>query len=115
MHGLIEVWKVVFTGPFLDLTRVPIRAPVTVRPTAIVFLEKTLILALEILLEDHPVNLRALFAETLFLAEVGTIEGGVVRQLTGPADACIERLVTGIAAVTPVRIEQVASPRSQGD
>ena len=73
VHAVIEVREVVFAGPFFDLMWVPIRAPVTVRPTAIVFLEKTLVLALEVLLEDDAVNLRTLFAETLLRVEVGAI------------------------------------------
>src|ERR1700682_3750854 len=115
MHGFIEVWKVVFTGPFFDLIRVPIRTPVTVRPTAVVFLEKALVFAFEVLLKDHAASLRALFTETLLRMEVGAIQGGVVRQLTRPADPCMERLLTGIAGVAPVRVQQVASTRRQGD
>jgi hypothetical protein len=115
VHAVIEVRQVVLTSPFFDLMRVPIRTPVTVRPTAIVFLEKALVLALEVLLEDHAVYLRTLLAESLLSAEVGAIQGRVVRQLTRPTDACMERLVTDIAAVAPVRVEEVASTRSQGD
>ena len=88
---------------------VPIRAPVTVRSTAIVFLEKALVFAFEVLFEDHAADLRTLSAETLFSAEVDAVERRIVRQLTGPADACMERLLTGIAAGAPVRVEQVPS------
>jgi hypothetical protein len=95
--------------------RVPIRASVAVGPTAIVLLEKLLVLGLEVLLEDHAADLSTLLAETLLRAEVGAIERRIVRQLTGSADACMERLVTDIAAVAPVRVQQVASTRSQGD
>jgi hypothetical protein len=115
VHTVIEVRKVVFTGPFFDLARVPIRAPVTVRPTAVVFLEKALVFAFDVLLEDHAANLRALFTETLLRVEVGAIERGIVRQLTEPADAGMEPLVPGTADVAAVGIEQPASTRSQGD
>ena len=37
-----------------------------------------------------------------------------MRQLTGSADAGMERLVTGIAAVAPVAVEQAASTCRQG-
>src|SRR5439155_23098846 len=87
VHAIVEVREVVLTGPPFDLASVPIRAPVTVRPTAVVLLEEALVLPLEVVLEDDPPNLRTLFAETRFRAEVGVIEGRVVRQLTGPADA----------------------------
>jgi hypothetical protein len=78
-------------------------------------LEKALVFALEVALEDDAANLRAPFAERLLCAEVGAIEGRVMRQLTGPADAGAERLVTSIAAAAPVRIEQAASTRRQRD
>jgi hypothetical protein len=115
VHAVIEVREVVFTGPFFDLARVPIRTPVTVRPPAIVFLEKTLVLALEVVFEDDTADLRTLFAETLLRAEVDAIKRRIVRQLTGPTDACMERLMTGIAAVAPVGVEQVAATCRQGD
>jgi hypothetical protein len=74
-----------------------------------------LVFPLEVLLEDDAVNLRALFTEPLLRVEVGAIQGGVARQFTGSADACVERLVTGIASVPPVRVQQMASTRRQGD
>ena len=112
---ILEVRELVVTGPCFDFMRVPIRGSVAVRSTAIVVLEKPLVLGLEVLLEDHAADLATLFAETLFRPEVGAIERRVVGQLTRPADAGMERLVAGIAGVAPVGIEQAASPRSQGD
>ena len=78
-------------------------------------LEKLLVLALEVDLKDHTADLSTLFAETLFLAEVRAVEGRVMRQLTRPADAGMECLVTGIADIAPVGIEQTASARRQRD
>jgi hypothetical protein len=62
--------------------------------TAIVCLEKALVFVLVVALEDDVANLRAPFAERLLCAEVGAIEGRVMRQLTGPADAGVDHLVT---------------------
>src|ERR1700693_3183442 len=95
--------------------RVPIWAPVAVGSTAIVLLEKPLVLGLEVLLEDHAADLATLSAETLLRAEGGAVEGCIVGHLTGPADAGMERLVPGIADVAPVGLEQAASTRRQGD
>jgi hypothetical protein len=50
------------------------------RTTAAVCLEKGLIFALEVALEDNAANLRALFAERLLRAEVGAIERWVMRH-----------------------------------
>jgi hypothetical protein len=71
MHGPVEVRKLVVTGPCFDFMRVPIRASVAVGPTAIVLLEKPLVLGLEVLLEDHTADLPTLFAETLLGTAIG--------------------------------------------
>ena len=115
MHGLVEVRELVVTGPFFDLMRVPIRASVAVGSTAIVLLEKSLVLGLEVLLEDDAADLPTLFAETLLRAEVRAIERRVMGQLTRPADAGMECLMAGIADVAAVGVEQAASTRRQGD
>jgi hypothetical protein len=60
---VIEVRQVVFAGPFFDFRRVAIRSPVAVGSAAIVLLEPRLILALELLIEDHPMDVRALLAQ----------------------------------------------------
>jgi hypothetical protein len=87
---VIEVRQVVFAGPFFDFRRVAIRSPVAVGSAAIVLLEPRLILALELLIEDHPMDVRALLAQAFLLAEIGAIELSVMGQLArsvGPSAA----------------------------
>jgi len=60
-------------------------------------------------LEDHAADLRTLFAETFFRAQVGAIEGRVVRQLTGPVDVRVKRLGAFVATIATVCFEQVTS------
>jgi hypothetical protein len=75
---LVEIRQLVFVRPSLDVALIPIRSPVAVRPTAIVFLQPLLVLSLELVLEDDSANVSALFAEPLFRAQIGAIELGVV-------------------------------------
>src|SRR2546427_5276114 len=78
---LVEVRQLVLVRPPFDFIGVPIGSAVTVRSAPIVCLEPLLVLALEILLEDDAVNLRAGVAESLSLAEIGAIELRIMRQL----------------------------------
>jgi hypothetical protein len=104
MNRLVEVRQVVFARPFLDFSRVPIGSTVAVWAAAVVFLEKALVLSLQIVLQYHAPDLRALLAQTFLGTQVGAIERGVVRQLAGPADPGAELLVT-LAAVPTVTLE----------
>jgi hypothetical protein len=99
---VVEVRKVVVAGPFLDFSRVPIGSTIAVGAVAVAFVQKTLVLPLEIVLEDHATDLRALLSETFLGAQVGTIERGVVRQLARPEDAGTERLASFVVPFTAV-------------
>jgi hypothetical protein len=56
---VVAVREVVVAGPFRDFSRVPIGSTVAVGAAAVVFLEKALVLPLEIVLQDHAPDLRA--------------------------------------------------------
>lgn len=71
-----------------------------------------MVLALEVVLEDHAPDVGALLAEAPLGAQIRAVEL-TVGQLTGPVDAGVERLVPFVIAVAPVRAEQVASPLDQ--
>jgi hypothetical protein len=75
-----------------------------------VLLEKLLVLGFEVLIQNHAADLPTVFAETLLRAEVGAMERRIVGQLPRAADAGMERLVTDIADVTSVAIEQARWP-----
>lgn len=68
MNRLVEIRQIVLVRPFLDLARVAIGPPVAVRSTAIPFLQKALVLALEVVLEDHAPDVGALLAEAPLVA-----------------------------------------------
>ncbi len=57
--------KVVLDGPTMNLFRRSIGSTVAVRTTAIPLLKELLILALELAVENHAADARAIAAETL--------------------------------------------------
>src|SRR5882672_2705890 len=113
MHGVIEVREVVVACPIFDLARVAIGSSFTIRPARIGLLQPFLILALELVLEDDAVNVSALLSKPLRFAQVRAIELDVVRQLTRPADARIERLLMGVLAITTMGLQEVMAALRQ--
>src|SRR5688572_17828210 len=67
LHVPILVRQLVIDGPAMDLLRRSIRPAVTVGSTAIALLQKLLVIALELVVEDDSADQRALFAEPLGL------------------------------------------------
>jgi len=110
VNRLIEVRQVVFVGPGFDFAGVQIRSPVAVRPPAIRLLQPLLVLALEFVLEDDAADVRAMFPKTLLFTQVRAIELDVVRQLTRPAHAGVERLLARIVAVAAMGFQEVMTP-----
>jgi hypothetical protein len=72
-------------------------------------------LALELRLEDDAPNVGALLPEALFFAQVGAVHLDVVRELARATDAGVERLLTAILTVAPVRLKQVPPALHQRD
>jgi hypothetical protein len=75
----IEVRQIVFVRPRFNLARVTTRSAVAVWPAAIWLLQPFLILALELLFEHYPIDVRTGVTETLLLTKVGVIDLNVVR------------------------------------
>src|SRR5437667_3175273 len=111
---LIEVRQVVFARPAVNLVRVAIRSSVAVGPAAIVLLQPFLILALELLLENNPMDLRALLAQAFLLAQIGAIELNVMRQLTRPAHVLVEGLLASIVTIPAVGSQEVVTASGEG-
>ena len=79
MHGVIEVRKIVIACPVFNLARVAIGSSVTVWPATIRLLQPFLILALELMFEDHAVNVSALLSKPILFVQIRAIELDVVR------------------------------------
>jgi hypothetical protein len=90
----VEVREVVLACPLADLVLVPVRAAVAVRPSAVVFLQESLVLALQVMVEDDTSNLEpAVFvAKPRFFLPVGRVEAGVMLDFALTADAGVELL-----------------------
>ena len=95
-----------------DLFGLAVRPTVAVLLAAIALVEESLIVALQLVVEDDAPNPTALAAETFLRALVGAIDPGVVRQLARPSDAGVERLaglVGAVVTLVAVGLEQVTS------
>ena len=89
-----------------------VRPAVAVLLPAIAFVEESLIVALQLVVEDDALNPTALAAETFLGALIGAIDLGVVRQLARLSDAGVEGLAGFVGAVVtlvPVGLEQVTA------
>jgi hypothetical protein len=65
--------KLVLNGPAMDLLGRSIGPPVAVRLAAIPLLQKLLVLALQLVIEQHAADQRVVLAEALGLVEIGPI------------------------------------------
>src|SRR5207244_4566702 len=84
------------------------------RSAAIVFLQPLLVLALEFLFKDNAMDISALFSEAFLLAQIGAIKLRVMRQLSRPAHALVERLLTHIVAIATMAFEKMMAALRQG-
>ena len=112
MHLLVEVRKVVFLRPLFDFVLVTIGPSVTVGTVTIAFLEKPLVLALQLTVELHAQNAGVALPEPFGCAEIGAIELGVMSPLAMLIDARVERLTLVWIAVPAVRFQQAPAPLS---
>jgi hypothetical protein len=71
---VIEVREVVFVRPLADFVVGPIRVPIVVIATAIPLVEPRLVLTLELVVEDDPVNPSAAVGEAFRRPFVGAID-----------------------------------------
>src|SRR5690349_7385350 len=112
----VVVRQVVFSRPACNLLRLPIRSSVAVLPPAIALVQEPLVVALQLVVQDHAVHSAALFADALFGARVGAIDLRVVRQLARLSEARVEglaRLPPSFASLVPIRFEQVSAAIGQ--
>src|SRR3954454_11987301 len=82
----VEERQIVLVRPLLDLSRIPVWTSISVGPFAVSIVEKLLVLAFELVVEDDAMNPHVLFLQTLSSPHVGGKKLRVVRQF---ASACI--------------------------
>ena len=111
----VVVRQGVFPRPAGNLFRLSVRPAIAVLLAAIALVEESLIVALQLVVEDDAPNPTALCAETLLGALVSAIDVGVVRQLARLSDAGVEGLaglVGAVVAFVSIGFEQVSPARS---
>jgi hypothetical protein len=92
MDLLIEVRQVVFAGPFLDLVWVAIGMAVVVVSVTIALVKPLLVVALELVVQDHPIDPRAALLQALGFAFERPIDLDVMFELPLAFDARVEGL-----------------------
>jgi hypothetical protein len=107
--------KVVLPCPVLNLQRIAIGSAVAVVTIAIALLQKLLIFALQIVLEDDAVDVRAFVTEAFGFLGVAAIEFRVVLQFARLQDAGIESLALPRVIVQTPRFQQIAPLFDQRD
>jgi hypothetical protein len=108
----VVVRQVVLASPTRDLLRLAVRPPIAILLASIALVQETLVVALELVIEDNAVHPTALLANALLSALVGTIDLGVVRQLARLPEARVKRLTWlpgALVPLVPIRLEQVSA------
>jgi hypothetical protein len=114
----VLVRQVVFACPSCDLLRLPIWSSVAILPAAIAFVQEPLVVALQLVVQDHAIDSAALLAEAVLSVEVGAIDLRVVRQLARLSEAGVERLARlpgAFLSVVTIRFEQVSAAVGEED
>jgi hypothetical protein len=117
-HVSVVARQVVLARPPRDLFGLTIRPAVAVLPAAIALVQEPLIVALELVVENHSLNSAALVSNTLLSALVGPIDLGVMRQRARLSEARIEGLAgfpRAFLAREAIRFEQIPAPLCQDD
>jgi hypothetical protein len=108
MDLLIEVREVVFECPVTDLFRCAIGMPIVVVAVPIPFVEPLLVVALELVVEQHAIDTRAALVKAFRFTLVGAIDLDVVLQFRFAFQTRVERLLMAMVAVT-VAVQEIPS------
>ena len=114
----IVLRQLVFPCPACNLFGLSVRAAVEVLLPSIALVQEALIIALELVVEDHSPDSPALSPQSLLRALVGAIDLCVVRQfarLPEPSVEGLSGLVRAVVAVVSVGFEEVSPALRQDD
>jgi hypothetical protein len=110
---VIEVRQVVFPGPVLDLPWLAIGPPVDMLPVAIPGVQPFLVLALELVIEQHPLDASVTLGELRHFPLVGSIHLRVVFNFPRLDQARMKGLTIPFAAGDLMRAQEIARAVSQ--
>jgi len=108
MELVVEVRQIVFVRPVANLVRRPIRVAVVIPVVLVAFVQPPLIVALELVIEDHLLDVGVPLEETRFCLFVGAVDLEVVFQFPLTRQARVERLV-GLLIAIAVMLEEAAA------
>ena len=108
LNVLILVRQPVCLGPLPNLVGRPVGSPVTISPMTIPLLEEALILALELVVEDHAPDVATAFSDLFCSVLVGSVKVHIVRDFGPPGKACVVPLAVIERAVLR-RVQQIAA------
>jgi hypothetical protein len=123
MDLIVEVREVVLVRPFLDLVRLTIGPSSYIVAVSIPPMQPSLVVALELVVEDDTFDACPVLREAISFAEVGAIHLGVVFQLARLLEPRVELLATVVRmasvlvnrVVAPVRLQHVPTFFRQHD
>jgi hypothetical protein len=99
VHLVVEVRQVMFVCPLADLIRSSIGMSVVVVVVVIAFVQPTLVLALELVVQHDAIDARAPLQEPCLGLFVGAVDLDVVFQFSRPNKARVEGLMTLVVSV----------------
>lgn len=91
---------------------------VAVLPPAIALVQEPLVVAFQLVVQNHAIHSAALLSKALLGARVGAIDLRVVRQLARLSEARVERLLGlpgAVMSLMPIRLEQVSTSVGEDD
>jgi hypothetical protein len=112
MDLVVEVRQVVFGRPDPNLLLGPIVVPVVVVTIAVVVVQPFLIVALELVVEDDPLDSRATLVQALSGFQIGAVDLGVMLQFPRSFEAGVEGL-RSTSVLLAVSLEKVATSVGQ--
>jgi hypothetical protein len=118
VHVTVVVGQLVLPRPPRDLFWFPVRPPVAVLLAAVALVEITLVVALQLVVENDATDPTAFAAEPLLGALVGAIDVGVVCQFARLPEAGVERLagfVRALGTFVAIGFEEVPAALGQDD
>ena len=100
MDLIIEVRQVVFARPFANLLGGSVGVSVVVVAVPIALVKPRLVLALEFVVEDDALDMRASLLKAFCCTLIGTIDLDVVFQFPLTFEPGVERLLTPVVVVS---------------
>jgi hypothetical protein len=113
MDLVIEVGEVVVVRPFLDLVRRAIGPPIGIASVPISLMQPLLVLTLELVVEDDPIDACAALPEAAGFTQVGAKHLGVVFHLARLLQIGVELLTMVALTLLAIVVRMVAAIRLQ--